>query len=143
MARKALMLAFAMALGASGCGGGDSGSDHARKAAETYVRDLGTRNGGAVCSGMTKPLQKTFTDTVASRNPEVRAKSCAEIMTLALRSIPPDQLKEFSTAKIESVKVDGDKGSFVYRVRDLAVNGKVAKESDAWKVSCCVPGQNA
>lgn len=137
------MLAFAVALGASGCGGGDSEPDQARKAAESYVRDLGTRDGEAVCADMTKPLQKTFTDTVARANPEVRGKSCAQIMTLALRSIPADQLKQFSTAKIESVKVDGADGSFVYRLRDLAVNGKVAKEGDAWKVSCCVPGQSA
>ena len=137
------MLAFAVALGVSGCGGGDSEPDHARKAAESYVRDLGTRDGNAVCADMTKPLQKTFTDTVARSNPEVRGKSCAEIMTLALRSIPDDQLKEFSTAKIADVKVDGDNGSFVYHLRDLMVNGKVAKEGDAWKVSCCVPGQSA
>jgi hypothetical protein len=143
MARKALMLAFAVALAASGCGGGASESDHARKAAETYVRDLGTRNGQSVCADMTKALQKTFTDTVGRSNPEVRGKSCAEIMTLALRSIPDDQLKQFSTAKIDSVKVNGDDGSFVYRLRDLTVNGKVAKEADAWKVSCCVPGQSA
>jgi hypothetical protein len=143
MARKALMLVFAVALGASGCGGGESESDHARKAAETYVRDLGTRDGQAVCGDMTKALQKMFTDTVARSNPEVRGKSCGEIMSLALQSIPSDQLKQFSTAKIESVKVDGDNGSFIYRLRDLTVNGKVAKEGDAWKVSCCVPGQSA
>ena len=142
MARKALILAFAMALAASGCGGGASESDHARKAAETYVRDLGTRDGQAVCADMTKPLQKTFTDAVARRNPQVRGKSCAEIMTLVLRSVPADQLKQTSTAKIESVKVDGDTGSVVYRLRDRPVNGKVAKEGDAWKVSCCVPGQS-
>ena len=143
MARKALLLVFAVALGASGCGGGDSGPDHARKAAESYVRDLGTRDGEAVCADMTKALQKTFTDTVARSNPEVRGESCAEIMTLALRSIPSDQLKQFSTAKIADVKVDGASGSFVYHLRDLMVNGKVAKEGDAWKVSCCVPGQSA
>lgn len=90
---------------------------------------------------MTQALQKSFTDTVGRANPEVRGKSCGEIMTLALRSIPADRLKKLSAAKIENVKVDGDNGSFVYHVRDLVVNGKVAKEGDAWKVSCCVPGQ--
>lgn len=143
MAWKALMLGFSVALGMSGCGGGDSESEHARKAAESYVRDLGTRDGHAVCADMTKALQKQFTDSVGRSNPEVRGKSCAEIMTLALRSIPSDQLKQFSTAKIESVKVEGDSGSFVYHVRDLSVDGKVTKEADAWKVSCCVPGQDA
>jgi hypothetical protein len=143
MARTALMVMFAVALGANGYGGSDSEPDHARKAAETYVHDLGTRDGEAVCADMTKALQTRFTDTVARANPEVSGKSCAEIMTLALRSIPYDQLKQFATAKIESVKVVGAQGSFVYRLRDLTVSGKVAKEGAAWKVSCCVPGQSA
>ena len=82
-------------------------------------------------------------DTVEHANPEVRGKPCGEIMTLALRSIRNDELQQFSTAKIENVKVAGANGSFVYRVRDLTVNGKVAKEGDAWKVSCCVPGQES
>ena len=107
------------------------------------MRDLGTRDGGTVCTDMTKALQKTFTDTVGRRNPEVRGKSCGEIMTFALRSIPDDQLKQFSAAKIESVKVDGANGSFAYRLPHLTTNGKVAKEGGAWKVSCCVPGQES
>jgi hypothetical protein len=138
--RAALALCL-LALGAIGCGGGDSEADHARKAAETYVHDLGARDGDAVCADMTKALQKQFIDTVVRGNPEVRGQSCGQIMTLALRSIPYDQLQQFSSAKIESVKVDGAGGSFVYRLRDLKVDGKVAREGGGWKVSCCVPGQ--
>ena len=63
-------------------------------------------------------------------------------MSLALRSLPYDQLQQFSTAKIESVKLTGATGTFVYRLRDLKVDGKVAREGGAWKVSCCVPGQD-
>jgi hypothetical protein len=143
MLRAAVAMLCLLALVAVGCGGSTSESDHARKAAETYVHDLGARDGDAVCSDMTKALQKQFTDTVGQGNPEVRGQSCGQIMTLALRSIPYDQLQEFSAAKIESVKVDGAAGSFVYRLRDLKVNGKVAQESGGWKVSCCVPGQES
>jgi hypothetical protein len=143
MLRRALTVLLLMALGAAGCGGGDSDTDHARKAAETYVHDLGARDGEAVCADMTKALQKEFTDTVGRANPEVRGRACGEIMTLALRSIPYDQLQQFTSAKIEDVKVNGSTGSFVYRLRDLKVNGKVAQEGEAWKVSCCVPGQDA
>jgi hypothetical protein len=141
MLRRPLTLLCLLALGAIGCGGGDSETDHARKAAETYVHDLGTRDGDAVCSDMTKALQKQFTETVVRANPEVGGQTCGQIMSQALRSIPYDQLKQFSTAKIEDVKVNGTGGSFVYRLRDLKVDGKVAQESGAWKVSCCVPGQ--
>jgi hypothetical protein len=141
MLRRAVLPLCLVALTVAGCGGGDSETDHARKAAETYVHDLGARDGDAVCADMTKALQSQFTDTVGRGNPEVRGRSCGEIMSLALRSIPADQLQEFSTAKIDDVKVSGSTGSFVYRLRDLKVNGNVAKEGGAWKVSCCVPGQ--
>jgi hypothetical protein len=141
MSRRALALLSVAALcGIAACGG-DSEADRARKAAEAYVHDLGTRDGDAVCSDMTKALQKQFTETVVRANPEVGGQTCGQIMSLALRSIPYDQLKQFSTAKIEDVKVNGTGGSFVYRLRDLKVDGRVAQESGAWKVSCCVPGQ--
>ena len=142
MPRRTVTLLLLLAVGAAGCGGSDSDADHARKAAETYVHDLGARDGEAVCADMTKALQKEFTDIVGRANPAVRGRPCGEIMTLALRSIPDDQLQQFTSAKIEDVKVNGSAGSFVYRLRDLKVNGKVAQEGGAWKVSCCVPGQD-
>ena len=130
-----------LALAAAGCGGGDSETDEARKAAEGYVHDLGSRDGEAVCADMTKALQTQFTDAVGRANPEVKGRSCGDIMSLALRSIPSDQLEQFSSAKIESVKVTGSTGTFGYRLRDLKVNGEVTREGGPWKVSCCVPGQ--
>ena len=48
---------------------------------------------------------KQITDAVVSANPEVAGRSCGEIMTLILRSLPSDQLDEFTTAKIENPKV--------------------------------------
>ena len=141
MLRSAVLPLCLVAVTMAGCGGGDTEADHARKAAEGYVHDLGSRDGVAVCADMTKALQKQFTDTVGRANPEVQGRGCGEIMSLALRSIPADQLQQFSTAKIESVKVTGSQGTFVYRLRDLKVNGKVAREGGPWKVSCCVPGQ--
>ncbi len=141
MPRAAATLLCLLAVGAAACGGGDSEADHARKAAETYVRDLGARDGDAVCGDMTRAMQKDFPDTVSKGNPEVRGQPCGQIMTLALRSLPYDQLKQFSTAKIESVKVKDTAGSFVYRLRDLKVDGRMTREGGAWKVSCCVPGQ--
>ncbi len=139
--RPALLICLLLAV--AGCGGGDSDADKARKAAETYVHDLGSRDGEAVCADMTKALQKQFTDAVGRANPEVQGRACGEIMSLALRSIPQDQLDQFTGAKIEDVKVNGAKGTFVYRLRDLKVNGQIATEGGGWKVSCCVPGQGA
>ena len=101
MPRSALLALCLFALAMAGCGGGDSETDHARKAAETYVRDLGARDGEAVCADMTRALQKQFTDAVGRANPEIQGRRCG-----------------------------------------LKVAGKVAKEGEAWRVSCCVPGQD-
>lgn len=142
MPRSALLSLCLVTLAIAACGGGNPEADQARSAAEGYVHDLGSRDGEAVCADMTKALQKQFTDTVGQANPEVKGRSCGDIMSLALRSIPFDQLQQFSTAKIESVKVTGSTGTFVYRLRDLRVNGKMARAGGPWKVSCCVPGQD-
>ena len=142
MSLPALLVLCLLSVAVANCGGGNSEADHARKSAESYVHDLGSRDGEAVCADMTKALQKQFTDTVGRANPEIKGRSCGDIMSLALRSIPFDQLQQFSTAKIETVKLTGSTGTFVYRLRDLKVDGKVARERGAWKVSCCVPGQD-
>jgi hypothetical protein len=144
MPRSAALLPCLVALAIAGCGGDgeDAATKDARKAAESYVHDLGKRDGDAVCADMTKALQKEFTETVARANPEVAGRSCGEIMSLALRSIPAEQLQLFTTAKIEGVKVSGKTGSFIYRLHDIRVDGKVIREGGPWKVSCCVPGQD-
>ena len=146
MPRSALVPLCLVALAvATGCGGGDGESaatKSARKAAESYVHNLGARDGEAVCGDMTKALRTQFTDTVGRANPQVQGRSCGDIMSLALQSIPSDQLEAFSAAKIEMVKVTGSKGTFVYRLHDIRVDGQVAREGGPWKVSCCVPGQD-
>jgi hypothetical protein len=143
MPRTALLLPLCLlALATAGCGDDeDPEVAAARKSAEAYVHDLGARDGEAVCADMTKPLQKQFTDSVQRANPQVQGRGCGEIMTLALRSIPSEQLDAFTEAKIEGVKVNGKKGTFIYRLHDIRVDGRVSKEAGPWKVSCCVPGQ--
>ena len=106
------------------------------------MHDLGTRDGEAVCADMTKPLQKEFTDAVERANPQVQGRSCGEIMTLALRSIPSDQLDAFTDGEDRGRQGDGKNGTFVYRLHDIRVDGKVSTEAGPWKVSCCVPGQD-
>ena len=70
------------------------------------MHDLGNRDGEAVCGDVTAPLRKQITDAVVRANPEVAGHSCGEIMTLILRSLPSDQLDQFTTAKIEEHEGD-------------------------------------
>ena len=145
MPRRALLALSLLAVAATGCGGGgkqeDAQTRAARKAAEAYVHDLGNRDGEAVCGDVTAPLRKKITDAVVQANPEVAGRSCGEIMTLILRSLPSDQLDQFTTAKIENTRVTGKNGTFVYRLHDIRVDGRVTRAEGPWRVSCCVPGQ--
>jgi hypothetical protein len=135
--RRAAIAACLLALPLAACGGNDE--DGARQAAEGYVRTLGKRDGAGTCSRMTKGLQRQFTDAVVRSAPQFRGRGCTEVMQTALNSIPAAQLQQFTKAKIDDLKVDGDTGSFRYALGKIQVQGKVAKENGDWKVSCCVP----
>jgi hypothetical protein len=139
MRRLAVLVCLLALPGAVACGGDDT--DDARAAAEGYVQKLGKRDGAGTCGEMTKQLQQQFLRAAQRTNAQFRGRSCRQVMQTALDSIAPAQLKQFSGAKIENVKVDGDKGSFRYTLGTIRVDGKVAKEGGDWKVSCCVPGQ--
>ncbi|MEY2532648.1 MAG: hypothetical protein QOF29_558 [bacterium] len=136
---RAVLIACLLAVPAMvACGGPDT--DGARQAAQGYVKNLGERDGKGTCAQMTAGLQRQFTQAVVRTNGQFRGRSCAQIMQAALQTIPADQLRQFSRAKIENLKVDGDKGSFRYQLDQIRVDGRVAKEDGDWKVSCCVPG---
>jgi hypothetical protein len=137
MRRVALAACLLAIPGAVACGGDDK--DGARKAAEGYVRTLGKRDGAGTCSRMTKGLQRQFTDAVVASAPQFRGRACPAVMQAALDTIPATQLKQFSQAKIDDLKVKKDTGTFRYTLGKIRVNGRVAKESGDWKVSCCVP----
>jgi hypothetical protein len=138
MRRLALAACLLALPGAAACGGPDT--DGARKAAEGYVKTLGKRDGAGTCARMTKGLQRQFTDAVVRTAPQFRGASCRQIMQAALDSLQAAQLRQFSQAKIDNVKVKDDSGTFRYTLGTIRVQGKVAKEGGDWKVSCCVPG---
>jgi hypothetical protein len=138
--RRLAVAACLLALpAAAACGGGDE-TGGARKAASGYVTALGRRDGAGACARMTRGLQRQFLAAIARADARFGHQPCADAMTAALGTIPSDQLERFSQAKIENLKVAGDSGSFRYTLGQIRVDGEVAKEGGAWKVSCCVPG---
>jgi hypothetical protein len=140
MRRAAVLVSLLCLAGAAACGGGGDNSADARKAAQSYVSTLGKRDGAGTCALMTKTLQRQFTAAVVRSDARFKGRSCQQIMQAALDTIPPDQLRNFSRAKISDLKLDGDSGTFRYTLGTINVDGKVAKEGGDWKVSCCVPG---
>ena len=139
MCRLAALVSLLCLAGATACGGRDDSSD-ARKAAQSYVSTLGKRDGAGTCALMTKSLQQQFTAAVAKSDARFKGRTCPQIMQAALDTIPRDQLRNFSRAKISDLKLDGDSGTFRYTLGTINVDGRVAKENGDWKVSCCVPG---
>jgi hypothetical protein len=146
--RRLALAACLLAIPALGaCGGNDT--EDARQAATRYVSELGERDGEGTCDQMTDDLQRQFRSAVVAANPQFRGRSCARTMQAALDAIPRAQLRLFAGAEIEDMKVDGDGGTFRYTLppsratgsREIAVDGRVAKQDGEWKVSCCVPGQ--
>ena len=135
---RTLAISAVLAVVLAGCGASDT--DKARSAAEGYVKALGKGDGKGTCSHMTTGLQKRFSSAVTFANPELSG-DCPKLMQAALNSIGPEQLTQFGAAKISEVKAKGSTGTFVYTVRGARINGRVAVEKGAWKVSCCVPGQ--
>jgi hypothetical protein len=139
MRRLAALVCLVSLTGAAACGGGDDTSG-ARDAAQGYVTKLGKRDGAGTCARMTKGLQQQFTAAVVKADARFKGRSCTQVMQAALDTIPPEQLRDFSKAKIDDLKIDGDKGTFRYTLGTIRVDGRVAKEDGDWKVSCCVPG---
>jgi hypothetical protein len=137
--RAPLAAVVLLALGATACG--ESPTDEATAAAKEYVKKLGARDGKGACAQMTVGLQRQFTATVSQTATRFRGKPCATIMQAALDTIPQDELQQFAKAQIRNVRLNDaeDRGTFVYRVGNINVDGRVAKENDDWKVSCCVP----
>ena len=107
------------------------------------MHDLGKRDGEAVCARHDQaPLRKQFTDSVVRANPEVQGRSCGEIMTLALRSIPSDQLDAVHRRpRSRTSKVTGKTGPSSTACTTSASTARSRDGGGPWKVSCCVPGQ--
>jgi hypothetical protein len=146
--RRGLLVAALLAVPALGACGGNEVED-ARAAATRYVTEFGERDGAGVCEQMTEDLQARAVRIFAAADPQLRRVSCERLMQRQLDAIPADQLTLFADAEIRDVKVDGDEGTFRYEVgptpqipNEINIDGRVAKEDDEWKVSCCLPGQS-
>jgi hypothetical protein len=147
--QRPLVALLATATIFGGCGG--ASSRHAAPAdvlaaarsAQAYVDDFGKRDGHGLCEHMTTQLRQRFVHTLTKANPDELGRSCAQLMQAAVDQLPDEQVTQFAAARIKDMRLDdsGRTGNFRYSVGQIAIQGQVAREAGAWKVSCCVPGQ--
>jgi hypothetical protein len=143
----ATVLAALIAAAATGCGGPPKESPakaarEATAAARGYVQAFARRDGRAMCAQMTTSLQEQFVAAARKAAHARLGSDCASVMQAALAGVADDQAASFAAARIDGVRVKDRAGTFMYRLGQLQVLGKVARGDDGrWRVSCCVqPG---
>jgi phage protein D len=120
----AALLVAASLLFAAACGGG-SEEDKAKSTVEDYLAAVVKGDGDKACSLVTDQTKK---------NIERGGRKCAETIS-ALNKGPGRQvLKAFDDAKVENVKVTGDRATADIKVKSLTQKTNLRKEDGKWKL---------
>jgi Domain of unknown function (DUF4878) len=118
----ALLLA-AVALFVVGCG--ESEEDKAKSAVEDYLAAVTKGDGDKACSLVTEQTKK---------NIERGGRKCGETIS-ALNKGPGRQvLESFKDAKVENVKINGDRGTADIKVKSVTQKTQLRKEGGDWKL---------
>jgi hypothetical protein len=118
------VLVAAVALTAAGCGGG-SDKDKVKSTVEDYLAAVTKGDGNKACSLVTDQTKK---------NIERGGRKCPETIS-ALNKGPGRQvLQAFKDAKVENVKVTGDRATADIKVKSLTQKTNLRKEGGNWKL---------
>jgi Domain of unknown function (DUF4878) len=122
---RALIALFATALALFAAGCGDSDSDKAKSTVEDYLAAVTKGDGDKACSLITDQTKK---------NIEKGGRKCGETIS-ALNKGPGRQvLQAFKDAKVENVKVNGDRATADIKVKSLTQKTNLRKEDGKWKL---------
>jgi len=117
------LIVAALALGAAGCGGSEE--DDAKSTVEDYLEAVTKGDGDKACSLVTAQTKK---------NIEKGGRKCGETIS-ALNEGPGRQvLQQFKDAKVENVKINGDRGTADIKVKQLTQKTNLRKEDGEWKL---------
>jgi len=117
------LIVAAVALGAAGCG--ESEEDKAKSTVEDYLEAVTKGDGDKACALVTAQTKK---------NIEKGGRKCGETIS-ALNKGPGRQvLQAFKDAKVENVKVNGDRGTADIKVKQLSQKTNLRKEDGKWKL---------
>ena len=117
------LLALALALFAAGCG--DSDSDQAKSAVEDYLAAVTKGDGDKACSLITDQTKK---------NIEKGGRKCADTISALNKGPGRSVLQAFKDAKVENVKVNGDRATADIKVKSLTQKTNLRKEDGKWKL---------
>ena len=129
---SALAVAAAAAL-VAGCGGGggDDAPDPERvtRAVTDYAHAFGDGDGKRACELLTAGAQQMFTERVSSL---VGTRDCAEAVSKLQAVAGPNVTGPFREARVDQVKVTGDKATVRVRAGSGAEQVTLEKRDDEW-----------
>lgn len=128
--RRAALLLTAIALAASGCGGGPA--DDVKSAVHSYLNAFVDGDGAKACSLMTGATRRQFVEKTKAIT---KSSDCA----LAIEAIRTQAGAEVTAAlaklKLDDVKVTGDRATVTLSSGPSKTTATLMKEGGAWKVS--------
>ena len=118
----ALLVAVSLVF-AAGCGGSEE--DKAKSAVEDYLKAVTKGDGDKACSLITEQTKK---------NIERGERKCGETVSALNKGPGRAVLKPYEDAKVENVKVNGDRATADIKVNDQTQKVNLRKEGGDWKL---------
>lgn len=97
---------LAVALAIAGCGGSSSDLSSPSATIKAYLNGVGTGNGQAACDTLSPKLQQQAVQSAKATG--IKADNCAQLFSQVKGHLSADQRKQFTNAKVASVKQTGN-----------------------------------
>lgn len=136
--KRAISLLLATAAVASGCGGGDKGSDQEQvsTAVTDFAHAFGKGDGKKACSLLTTGARNTFVTRISSL---VGTRDCAEAIAKLPGLAGPNVTGPFQTATVSKVTVSGDNATAVLTAAGHSAQVTLQRSDGDWLLTH-VPG---
>jgi hypothetical protein len=118
------VLVAALAVAATGCG--KSEEDKAKSAVEDYLEAVSNGDGDKACGLVTAATKKKIEQSAK--------RPCPQTFSSLNQGPGKAVLEAFKDAKVEGVKVDGDKATADIKLRQLSQKTNLRKEDGDWKL---------
>ncbi len=120
-----VVVVASLALGAAACARLKSEEDKAKAVVEDYLKAVTAGDGDNACQKVTEATKK---------NIERGGRSCGETISALNAGPGKSVLEAFKEAKVENVKLKGDRGMADIKVKGLTQKTNLRKENGTWKL---------